>query len=250
LLGRVFGVHRWPVWWMIVGLLIAGWAAAEGGREGLKIAVIASGPVLFWAVTVPVGWTGCRTLVRERQLDTLDGLLLTAIEPADVVFQKWAAAVLAARGRVLAAAAVWLVGLLAGATTPPGVLALAATTAANAALAASLGVLCSVTSATARGAVAKLTLGAIGWTIGLGCCVSGMAGGIGSGVVLFGAAVPIAPQSFAGALGAADTGEEFGILFGLVILGTVLSSAVALVTYTSAALTFTEQTRPVARRRI
>lgn len=169
-------VRRRVPWWALpAGLAVI--LAAVGVRSGqdlgwlLEYLFRASGPVAFFFVTLPVGWAAVRRLPLERQRDTLDPLLLTAMTPGEIVRRAWRQGVRAAvvpiglLGVVYAfvLAYAYLYGPAVGTKSAILVGVVAANAAANVVLAASLGVLVSIPFANARRATGVLFLVGLYW---------------------------------------------------------------------------------------
>jgi hypothetical protein len=117
-------------------------------------------------VTVPIGFASVRQLPWERQHQTLDGLLLTALSPSEIVLRAWRAGLTSAPGRVAGLAVLLGWGWAVGAVGRAGVLGIVLNSTANALLAASLGVLVSVPFGTVRRASALFLLVGLYWTGG------------------------------------------------------------------------------------
>lgn len=143
-----------------------------------------------------------------------------------------------ARGWLLIASVVWLAAGLAG-TSIGTVLALAAATAANVCLAASLGLLCSVLSRTANRAFLKLFLGSAAWVFVCGSCLA--CGGSSGTAVMVGAAIPPVPMTIAGF--AFERSNE-GAVAGVVGLGILASAVAAAALLPAATDSFAQQVRP------
>lgn len=163
-------------WLVLVG--VTGWVLATGRDETRRaaVAVIVEliGPFALLMVTVPTAVRAARTVARERERDTLDALRLTDLGPGDITRQKWWGAVRPAAPAAVFLGTMYLLacGIAAGmAPYPTGALpglgytavGLAATTAANVVLAASLGQFVSVASRNQAEAVKGVILGGCVW---------------------------------------------------------------------------------------
>lgn len=253
------------VWWVpavLAAAVLAGllWLLPdEFDYMGFDHVMRWSGFFAFLGITVPTGWVGCRGVVRERERDTLDALLLTDLTPSEIVRQKWLAAALSARGRVLLAAAVWFTYGLFRPPFLPAAVVLTLVTPTYAALAAAIGVWVSVRSKNGNKAFLSLVLAYAGWTVG-SCFVSVFAGCLSVvvppvGIGLYGllASVnPLAVQSMAGYIGVerGSGGDLFSLVLAGICLFALLVAGGATVGFlVTAQGHFTRLRRPKPRRR-
>lgn len=255
--GRIIDVILQGNWWVLLVLaffvsafLVIPKAFAPGPYDTEKRvwSAFAAG-IAFFVTCGPIAWVASRSIVRERQLDTLDALLITDLEPGEIFRQKWLAALLSVRYVYGSFAIFWGVSAMTGQITIPALLFLLVTTFLTMVAAASLGMLSSVYSKTANRAFAKVAFGWFGWfilvSLAVTCC--GMGGGFGPGAeVLFafvGSVLPPVPQVAAAAFGPDGERSDVSILL-LLLLGNCASAVVATVAWEGAKSEFILQTRP------
>jgi hypothetical protein len=136
-------------------VLVAGWSS-DGGRKVMREIAAMSGGIAVIALTIPVAFTTCRAIPRERVRGMLDSLRLTALTPAEILGQKWKAALAMTRPFFLIACVAWGLFVLAGGLHPAGAALLIAATAANRYLAASVGLWLGHSASTSARAVGRL----------------------------------------------------------------------------------------------
>jgi ABC-type transport system involved in multi-copper enzyme maturation permease subunit len=253
---RLLGGQTWVVWVVAFGGSLFHFAMEEvaGNRDSeARVRVAFSSVFCFFATCGPVAWAASRSVVRERQLDTLDALLVTDLEPGEIFRQKWLAAVLSVRYVYGCFVLFWLAAIVTGHVPAVAVLFLVLTSLAALCAAASLGLLASVYSTTAIRAFGKVFFGYVGWVVGVTvmtvCCAAGASGGTRGLLVLAGAILPPAPQVVAGFLGDGSERDANDYLLAVVILGLGVLAAISLVATESARLAFENQTRPTKERK-
>lgn len=143
------GVTAWIAW---RGEDAAG-AAALGAAEWLREMVGFAAMPLSWLLQWAVGLRSAVAIASERERDTWDVLLSTPLEGRDIVWAKLAGSLYALRGMFAVAAICWSVALLCEAIDPRDFWRLLAATAVVGTFMAAVGVLCSVSLATATRAM-------------------------------------------------------------------------------------------------
>jgi len=109
--------------------------------------VRAVGAALACIILLSIVLQAVGSVVREREQQTLDSLLVLPIERIDILWAKWLGSILCVRRLIVVLACVWLLGVATGALHLAAVPLLAAALAAYTAFAAGLGLVFSVLSA-------------------------------------------------------------------------------------------------------
>ena len=128
-------------------------------REGLNSFIRTAGLMLYILAALGVAATAAGGVTGEKEGDTWTSLIATDLTGGEVLRAKMAGAVWSMRGVIGLMAALWAIGLLAGAIHPFGLVAVVGMTAAFLWFAAALGASMSLWSST--------TTRALGWTIAL-----------------------------------------------------------------------------------
>jgi ABC-type transport system involved in multi-copper enzyme maturation permease subunit len=114
--------------------------------------------VFAWILILSPAFVAVRGVAKERAADTLDGLLLTALTPEDILAEKWLGAVAAGTGLYVLMLTLAAAGVLAGFVHPFGFVGLAVSVPVFAGSTAAIGLLFSVWCTTPAKAMRNMTL--------------------------------------------------------------------------------------------
>lgn len=163
------------------GLRVFEWVWPSDPRLVREVANIALMPVLIFGIAFlfPPAFRAARCVAKEREADTLDGLLLLPLSRREILFQKWLGVALCDWPGFAPILAVLAMGVLTGFLPVSAALVYALTVPVLVGVLAAWGLYFSVTSKTARAAIARLVMFLIAMTFVLNVAATALSGPFG-----------------------------------------------------------------------
>jgi ABC-type Na+ efflux pump permease subunit len=250
------------LYWLIPSVLIV-WFAMEGGHTPIMTLIehwigrnqLFIGMAACVFLVLPAVWNTSRTIVQERQFDTLEALLLTDLEPHRILREKWLAAFWHGRRRWLTLILLLVAMAILNNRHTTAALALFGTSVSSTVFGLSIGVWMSVRSRTRNGAFWKLFIIWVGLAFliillfllaGVSLIQILMGRPSGEEFVIAGFVATIIPPftQIAAASLLDPSSRYFTDILQIVFAGIVSQTLVSFLAYKASVAAFVDQTRP------